>query len=119
MLLICCLGLSTIVKPKAFQTAQWNIDVKPLSNIEVQRLHSEVIDCFSKGGKHGGYDMVHLLMGSKAADRLLDNEFVLARSHPSASQPIASGSKRKDCVLESSSDVDEEQPMARKVSRRR
>ena len=117
---MCRLGLAKAVKPKAFNAAQWNVDVKPLSNVEIDRLYKEVIDCFSQGGKYGGNDVVHLLMGTKAAEKLIENNFILSRSVSQPSQVVGSSSKRTDRDWDDGSEVEivEETVIPRKVSRR-
>ncbi|KAG9311945.1 hypothetical protein JVU11DRAFT_8206 [Chiua virens] len=70
VLLICRLGLAKPVQARAFRSAQWNIDVKPLSTDEIDCLYGDVLECFRKGGKHGGYDVIHVLMGTKTVQSL-------------------------------------------------
>lgn len=118
ILLLCRLGLAKAIKPKAFASAQWMVDVRPLTSTEIEDLYQEVVDCFTRWGKYGGYDVAHLLMGQNAVKKLVDNNFVSARSIPVDSVVVSSGSKRSR-ELDASSDVEivEETFSVRKVSR--
>lgn len=64
---------------RAFNSAQWNIDIKPLSEMEIKDLYEKVMSRIKKHEKYGGYDAVMYMMGQKTADLLGQNRFVNRR----------------------------------------
>lgn len=79
-----------------------------------------MIECLTKGGKYGGYDLIHILMGAKTAQMLVESEFVLTRTVSLNPHPMASSSKRSEREWENSSDDDivEAKTVSRNVSRK-
>lgn len=61
---------------KAFGSAQWNVDIGPLSLSEIHDLYKNIISQIKKDHKYGGYDAVLYMMGSKTANLLAKSVFV-------------------------------------------
>jgi hypothetical protein len=91
LFLLCRLGLATARTGKAFASAQWGIDIEPLSNAQLVSLHAKVLELFKTRGTHGGYDVVMLLLGKKAAQILTSNLFITPRPLPASMESGSSG----------------------------
>ncbi|KAF8441791.1 hypothetical protein L210DRAFT_3645009 [Boletus edulis BED1] len=93
--LLCRLGMAKIRTQRAFNSAQWNIDIGPLSNEDITILYRNVISRIKRDHKYGGYDAVEYMMGKKTADVLTETSFVTRRPTAETSN-IASTSSGND-----------------------
>lgn len=64
---------------RAFNSAQWNIDIGPLSETDISVLYQNVISRIKRNDKYGGYDAVQFMMGNKTAELLAKSGFVNRR----------------------------------------
>lgn len=90
-LLLCRLGIAKIMTHRAFASAQWHIDISPLSKAEINVLYDNVISRLKKDPKYGGYDAVQYMMGTKIADILAKSGFVHRRPTPETIENNKSG----------------------------
>lgn len=77
--LLCRLGLAKAKTNKAFNSAQWKVDIDPLSDLEMMTLHANVISRLKKDKRYGGYDAIEYMMGKKTAEMLAKNSYVNQR----------------------------------------
>ena len=77
--LLCRLGVAKARTQRAFNSAQWNVDIGRLSETEITVLYQNVISRIKKHEKYGGYDAVQYMMGSKTAELLAKSGFVNRR----------------------------------------
>ena len=77
--LLCKLRVAKVRTHRAFNSAQWLVDIGPLSGVEITVLYQNMISCFKKDDKYGGYDAVQHMMGIKMAELLVKKGFVNQR----------------------------------------
>jgi len=58
LLLLCYLGLATVVTHSGFWSAKWKTDIMPLSDAIISQKHAEVLHLLRSGGQYGGLDAV-------------------------------------------------------------
>lgn len=87
--LLCRLGVAKVRTHRAFNSAQWNVDVGRLSESEVDVLYRNVVSRIKRDEKYGGYDAVHYMMGQKTAELLGKSGFVNQR--PSGESIVEGG----------------------------
>jgi len=58
LFLLCRLGIAKVKTHRAFNLAQWNVDIGPLSESEIMALYQNMISWIKRDGKYGGYDAV-------------------------------------------------------------
>ncbi|KAF8422585.1 hypothetical protein L210DRAFT_852504, partial [Boletus edulis BED1] len=80
--LLCRLGLAKVKKDRGFGSAQWGLDIEPLTQSEVNVLYDNVVSQLRRDNTYGGYDAVQYMMGNKTAELLAKNEFVTKRPTP-------------------------------------
>ena len=91
-----------------------------MTSDEIKVLYVGVIKCFQNGGKQGGYDVIHVLMGENMAKKLRKSGYILAQLNGQESRAIVSSSKRmaQDWDEDIEVDIIEAKTVARKVSRK-
>ena len=93
LLLLCRLGLATVVTRSGFRSAKWKTDIMPLSDAIISQKHAEVLRLLRSGGQYGGFDAVRFLAGLPAANILAEKNYVCPRALP-ASVNVGSASQR-------------------------
>ena len=92
LLLLCRLGLATVVTHSGFQSAKWKTDFMPLSDAIISQKHAEVLHLLCSGGQYGGFDTVCFLARLPAANILAEKNYVCPWALP-ASVNIGSSSQ--------------------------
>ncbi|KAG6369061.1 hypothetical protein JVT61DRAFT_1888 [Boletus reticuloceps] len=77
--LLCRLGLAKPVTNKAFGSAIWKTDIRPLVDVEIMTLYQNVISRIKRDKKYGGYDAVEYMMGKSTADAVAKGGYAIAR----------------------------------------
>jgi len=79
LFLLCRLGIAKVRTHRAFNLAQWNMDIGPLLESEIMALYQNMISWIKRDGKYGGYDAVQHMMGNKTTELLVKSGFINKR----------------------------------------